>query len=158
MKINLEYIKVLKPCKDRLDNYIKHYDDFDGSVKQFSQLSEITYQDKIWVLTKVATKQQKHIWGALCAQSVLHLYENKYPNDDRPRKAVEVALTGEPDATAAAAYAAAAADAYTAAAYADAAAAYAAHAAYAAAYADARKQQQQKNLDFLVNLLEGESI
>jgi hypothetical protein len=31
------------------------------------------------------------IWAADCAQHVLHLYEEMQPNDDRPRRAVELA-------------------------------------------------------------------
>ncbi len=75
------------------------------------------------------------------ARLVLSGFEKKYPNDDRPRKAIEAAETWVKNPTAknrAAAYAAADAAAY-AAAYADYAAVYAAadaaYAAYAAAYA-----------------------
>jgi len=82
-----------------------------------------------------------------CAERVLHLFEEKCPNDDRPRKAIEAAKSGNAaayaDAAAKAAYAADAADAAAKAAYADdaadaadAAAKAAASAAYAA-YADA---------------------
>jgi len=76
-----------------------------------------------------------------CAERVLHLFEEKYPDDDRPRKAIEAAKSGNAaaaDANAAnaaaanaAAYAAAAANAAAA------AAAYAADAANAAAAAAA---------------------
>ena len=31
------------------------------------------------------------IWAADCAQHVLHLFEEKQPNDDRPRRAIELA-------------------------------------------------------------------
>ena len=31
------------------------------------------------------------LWAADCAEQVLHLFEEKYPADERPRKAVEVA-------------------------------------------------------------------
>jgi hypothetical protein len=77
-----------------------------------------------------------------CARLVLHLFEDKYPDDNRPRLAIESAERysvgdGYDPKPADAAYAAAyAADAAYSAAYAD-AAAYAADAAYAAAYADA---------------------
>ena len=78
------------------------------------------------------------LFAVLCAESVLHLFEEKHPNDDRPRKAIEAARnyigTNEYDAAYAdAAYAAYAAGAAGAAAYAT--AAYATNAAYAAVYA-----------------------
>ncbi len=31
------------------------------------------------------------IWAADCAQHVLHLFEETQPNDDRPRRAIELA-------------------------------------------------------------------
>ena len=91
------------------------------------------------------------LWAADCAERVLPIFEAKYPNDNRPRLAIEAARGVDGDAAyAAAAYAAAyaayaaaadaaaraAADAADAAAYA-AYAAYAADAAYAAYAADA---------------------
>ena len=67
------------------------------------------------------------LFAADCAEHVLHFYEDKYPGDNRPRKAIEMArkfargkATGEEFAAAAAFDAAYAAD----------------HAAYAAAAID----------------------
>ena len=158
MKINTEIIKNLKPCKDRLKNYLEHYANFDGTIKDFVLLNNITYNDKIWVITKLFTKEQNVAFAIKCAGSVLHSFEEKFPYDKRPRLALETAeawlnnpTQENADAACAAAYAADAYDdvyaAYaSAAAYATAraavyaaanAAAYAAHAdAYADAYAD----------------------
>mgnify|MGYP006921344668 FL=1 len=112
--------------------------------------SEIPIKDKFWFLCKkVLTKDENKKVAIELAKSVLSIYENKYPEDYRPRKAIESAksyLEGkitkeELIEFRKAAYAAAAA-AYAAAAYADAdaaaaAAADAAYAAYAAAAAAA---------------------
>jgi hypothetical protein len=104
----------------------------------------------IWLLRKTGnlTHVQNVSIAVECAEHVLHIYEAKYPDDKRPRQAIEAAkawLDNPCDATRNAADAAAyAADAADAAAYAadaayDAAyaAAYAAYAADAAAYAAA---------------------
>ena len=147
--INSSIIRAMKPCTPRFENYLNWYSDFEGTAREFGELPEITLDDKIWVLRRIANNAQVVKWGALCAQSVLHFFEEKYPNDKRPRIAVEAALGGvmtdEIRANAAdAAYAAYAADAANAAAYAANAAAYAANAdaavgtvADAAAAADA---------------------
>jgi hypothetical protein len=66
--------------------------------------------------------------AAFCARQVLHIFEDRYPGDDRPRKAIEAAESGNASA--------ASADAAHDAAY-DAAAHAAAHAASGAAYAHA---------------------
>ena len=79
-------------------------------------------------------KQKAIAW----AEYVLPIFEAKYPEDNRPRKAIVAAKNKTDYAAAAASYAAAdaAADA-SAASYAASAASYAAYAAYAAASASA---------------------
>jgi hypothetical protein len=61
--------------------------------------------DCIWSLR--ATEQNcetiKRLFAADCAESVLHIYEDQYPGDDRPRLAIEAArrfAVGEIDASA----------------------------------------------------------
>jgi len=106
------------------------------------------------------------------ARSVLHIFEERYPEDKRARRAIEAAEAWLDDPTAYAAYAAYAADAAYAAyaanaayaAYAaNAAAAYAAYAAYAAADAYAAyavyaaayaANATSSGLHFLVSLLD----
>lgn len=129
--INLKYIKSLNPCDDRLNNYIKHHKNFKGSLVQFLNLTKITHNDKLWVFFKSIPKDQIKLVAADFAESVLHIYEKQYPNDSRPRKAIEAAKNG----SAKAAYDAAFDAAYAANAAFDAKAAYDAYAADAAAYA-----------------------
>jgi len=98
-----------------------------------------------WIATSLMTKRQRVEYAVFAAELVIHIFEQKYPTDDRPRKAIEAAKeylrTGDAADTARAAYVAAD-EAYAAyeadAAYAADAAAYAADtagAADAAAYA-----------------------
>ena len=122
------------------------------------------YLDGALALSLLMTQKQRVAWAIYSAEQVLHIFEDKYPNDDRPRKAIEAAkawlkhpsdAADAANAAHAAAYAANAAnaanaaddaahDAVRAAANAAHAAAYAANAANAAnaaanaaAYADA---------------------
>ena len=133
-------------------------------------------QDMLWCIRATVEPYEDHrlhLCGMYAdfAESVLPIYERKYPNDERPRNAIEAARSGNRDraaaAAAAAAYAADAAAAYAAAA----AAAYAADAAaaaYAAAYAAAaaadaaadaadaaaaRKKEQQKQATIIKRYL-----
>ena len=64
-------------------------------------------------------------WASDCAEHILHIYEDKYPGDDRPRKAIEAARSGNKNA------------------------ADAADAADAARAAHERKWQAAKLLDYL---------
>jgi hypothetical protein len=134
-----DFLKSLEPCKDRLDNYLDHYSGKEFSILEFVELDNITWSDKFWVLWNhdFLTVTQQRLLACDFAEHVLHLFENQYPDDDRPRKAI-IAARDSADAEAAAsayvaAYAAArAADAGRAA---DAAARDAADAAADAAYA-----------------------
>ena len=89
------------------------------------------FSDTNWLLTKIFTKEQNVRYAVFAAEQVLPFFEKKYPDDLRPRNAIEMAKKYLN--TDAAAYAA----------YTDAAAAYA-DAAYAAA--DAAKQEMQKKI------------
>ena len=132
--INLEYIKELKPCKNRLANYIEHYRSFTGGLSEFLDLDKITHKDKLWVYFRSIPKEIIGLVVADFAENVLHIYESKYPNNKASRLAIEAArsTTMTNQEKRAAAYAAASASSAADAA-ADAAAAYAADAAYAAA-------------------------
>ena len=91
MKINLKVIKELNPCSDRYNNYIKFYRDKKLTFCQFMGLKNITHQDKLWVAFRLMTKNNIRQAAADIAESTLHIYESKYPNDNRPRMAIEAA-------------------------------------------------------------------
>lgn len=166
--INKEYLKSLNPCEDRYKHYLEHYKDWSGTLEEFLDLLELTIHDKKWVFVRSIDKSQLRLVAADFADRVLGIYESNYPNDDRPRKAIEAARSGGATAAyasdaARAAYSAraAAADAavdaaYSARAAAD-AAAYAATAAYsacaaaesAAAAAAARKDEEQAQIEIM---------
>jgi hypothetical protein len=110
----------------------------------------IDYHTKCKSIANAMTHMQRVQWAVLCAESVLSIYESKYPNDNRPRAAIEAAKAwmnnpseenrivadaayAAADAAANAAYAAAAANVADAVVYAADAASYAAYAVFYAA-------------------------
>ena len=130
------------------------------------------HQDVRYGLFCMMSKNQRVQWSIFCAESVLYMFEEKHPNDDRPRKAIEAAknyLSSPSVKTSAAAAAATTTDPYAyAVAYAAATNAYAVAYAtaidvYAAAYAAAdaadaadadkniRKSLLYKGLDILLH-------
>lgn len=119
----------------------------DQPINLLSALASNSVQDVFWALRAVE-QDLSRILGPLSAdiaEAVLPIFESVYPNDDRPRKAIEAARSGDSELAASAAsdaahaaYAASrAADAYYAASDAASRAASdaASDAAYAAAYA-----------------------
>jgi hypothetical protein len=106
----------------------------DEPLNIMTVLESNNIEDAVWCL-RCFERDSYRQFNADVAESVLHIFESKYPDDDRPRKAI-AAARGNASAAADAAYAAAAdATAAAADATADAAAAAAAdaYAAYAAA-------------------------
>ena len=148
MKVTSEFLKEKRACNEGLKWVIKNklidLEDVD--------LLQVLVKDKKlewanWLIVRVMTYKQYIAYAIFAAEQVIDIFEKKYPEDNRPRKAIEAAKkclenpTAENNADAAyvayaayAAYAAYVADAAYAA-YAVAAAAYAAYAADAVAAA-----------------------
>jgi hypothetical protein len=144
MKITMKLIESLNPCEGSLKNAKIYYSDRKSvTYAQFLGLKNIPQSDKVWVSFKLMDKNLIRFAAADIAELSLHVYESKYPNDNRPRAAIEAAraipldkkATDAADAAADAARAAAYAGTPRAA-YAARAAAYAAYAARAAYAAD----------------------
>ena len=163
MKINKGIISKFNPCEDRFNNFVNNYPEFNGNLEDFLSLDNISYHDKIWVTIRLFTKEQNVKFAIKCGLSELPLFESKYPEDKRPRQALEAAEkwllepTEENRQAAAASAVSAAASAYaayaavSAAAYAAAAASASAvsASAYTASAASAAKEQEELNLIFL---------
>jgi hypothetical protein len=196
MKITIGKLRELGACRDGR-NLFEGQDESDLVVvveklklKETIEHIEDKYCDNSlawanWIVSRMMSYTQRVKYAVYAAEQVIDIYEKKYPDDDRPRKAIEAAkkciespteenkAAAAADAAAYAAYADAAAyAAYAdAAAYvaADAAAAYAAYvaayadaayadaaAAYAAYAADAKKEMMIKILDYGVEIIKSD--
>jgi hypothetical protein len=95
MTTTLNKIKAHSPCGsgwDILLNYLgkTKADNEPLSIATIIQSNGI--KDAVWALRAVEGKDKEiRLFAADCAESDLHIYENKYPNDDRPRKAIQAA-------------------------------------------------------------------
>jgi len=173
MKITVEWLEKEKACKSGIDWFKeKKKTDLVDVINLLMKEDHFGWAN--WTIVRFMDHPQKIQYAIFAAESVIKIFEKKYPNDDRPRKAIEAAkeylknpsTENKKAAAYAAAYAAyaaayAAADAADAAAYAAAdaaayAAADAAYAAYAAAYAAyAKKKLQKKIIKNGLKILEG---
>ena len=179
-QLTLNVIKSKSPCTSGWEKLLKSFDKTKADETPVSiahLLDSNGINDTLWVIFNCIPDELQHKRNMLAdlaepaikaAESVLHIFEEKYPEDKRPRDAIENAKenlrrarAGEErlprsypadvyDYSAAYDYAAATYAAYAAYAAADAAAAahaahatYAAYAAYAAAYAYAAAAHQK---------------
>lgn len=91
MIIDKQFLKSLEPCIDRWKNYLEHYSEWSGTRLEFLELEKISDRDKLWVMLRPETLSEKQLHLLACdfAESVLHFFENEYPDDRRPRQAIE---------------------------------------------------------------------
>jgi hypothetical protein len=155
----LKEILKFNPCKYGLKNLLEGLkysnpvtdEELNRPIKTRFIFDNNGYKDCLWVLQVFAGKPDWYRLKADIAESVLYIFEEKYPEDKRPREAIQAARDfangkiSKQELTAAYTYADAAAydDAADAAAYAD-----AADAAYAA-----REKQIKKNTEILLKYI-----
>jgi hypothetical protein len=180
MRTTLKIIKSHKPCTSGWEELLKGLGttnlETEVTLEQILDINGV--QDAYWVL-RCWDYREYCLLLANVAESVIHIFEVKYPEDDRPRKAIQAirdyydckiikeelidshaaaAAAAASAAVYAAASAAAAADAYASAAAASAYAAdasAAAAAAYAAdAYAATNENQWQKNEELMRSFID----
>ncbi len=152
-KVTKEQLKEWKACVDGYRWWLANCEGLSNKkqIKKLIDSPDMNWAN--WLVVRMLSPKDKIKYAVFAAEQIIELYEKKYPDDNRPRLAIEAAKIvikrntkrnrNAADAAYAAAYAAALAAADAAYAAADAAdAAYAAalaaaDAAYAAAYAAA---------------------
>ena len=151
MKITLEWLKEKRACGSGVDWCVENkLIDLDVSDFLRGLANGNQYQWANWLIVRVMTRPQYLAYAIFAAEQVIDIYEKKYPDNKKPREAIEAAKkvlendTKENRDAAAAAYADAA-DAYAAADAAD-------------AYAAARKEMQERILHYGISLLNTKPI
>lgn len=95
MKTTLNKIKSHGPCEDGWKTLLKHLgktasDDDELTIRRILESNGIA--DAIWALRSVDGHDREiRLFAADCAESVLYLFERDYPNEGRPRQAIEAA-------------------------------------------------------------------
>ncbi|MDC7243953.1 MAG: hypothetical protein PQJ44_08625 [Sphaerochaetaceae bacterium] len=91
MKTTFQRIKYYGPCENGWKTLIGYYKP--KSLKKEITIEEIVksngIKDAVWALRAVENKKTTILFCADIAESVLPIFENKYPNDDRIRKCIE---------------------------------------------------------------------
>lgn len=123
MKTTLNKLKAAGACTERYKVLLTALGKTESDDEELTILKIIEtngIQDAIWALRTVEGKDKElRLFAADCAEMVLPIYEKQFPNDDRPRKAIQAARDYAngliTDAASAAAWAAARTTARTAA-------------------------------------------
>lgn len=95
MKLTLRKIKALGACKEGVNAYInaKKPNTVEETVRLCIKSNEkINMEYANWLIVKMMRKKTDKVRYAIYAASlVLHIFEEKYPDDKRPRKAIQAA-------------------------------------------------------------------
>jgi hypothetical protein len=164
MKITNDWLDEKDACSGGKE-WFKNQDESDGVkvVKKLMDEQKLDWAN--WLIVRIMERKQHLQYAVFAAEQVLEVFEKKYPDDKRPRLAIEAARkclendnaenrtasASSASASASASYAAAASSASAS------ASAYA-YAAAASAYAAAAKRDEMKIkiLNYGLELLTGE--
>ncbi len=95
MQTTLNKIKLHSPCKDGWEKLLNHLNktQSDDEVLELRTILESNgLNDTIWALRAVDGKDKEiRLFAADCAELVLPIYEKYYPDDSRPRLAIQAA-------------------------------------------------------------------
>lgn len=90
LRITKKWLRKNFACQDAYKWYCKqNTTDLFELVKRAKK--EKKYDWINWVITRKMTKRQCAQYAIYAAEKVLHIYEKKYPDDSRPRLAIEAA-------------------------------------------------------------------
>jgi len=95
MQTTLNKIKPYSPCKDGWDKLLNHLNKTqadDEPLELRTILESNGLDDTIWAFRAVEGKDKEiRLFAADCAEMVLPIYEKDYPDDKRPRLAIQAA-------------------------------------------------------------------
>jgi hypothetical protein len=137
MKIDKAFIDKYRPCDAALEYLEPQLESNNDAVAVLERLiAKEMYDWAWWGMVRCLNTDNARLWAIYCAEAVLPIFEANYPNDNRPRLAVEEAKnnTVTDEIARAANIAASYVANVSGASYASYAAYYAAYAAHYAAY------------------------
>ena len=90
MRITREWLKEIDACSEGVD-WFHNQKETDGTkvIKKLIKEDRIDWAN--WTICRMFSKKQKIQYAVYAAEQVIDIFEKKYPDDKRPRKAIEAA-------------------------------------------------------------------
>ena len=91
MKLTAEKLLRVGCCKPDVTKYFDEMGIMNWDAEELLNLAirNKDYYDASRAINNLMTKKQRVEWSIFCARKVLYIFEEKYPDDDRPRKTIE---------------------------------------------------------------------
>ena len=99
LQTTLNIIRAAKPCADGWEKLLKSLPadiDHDAPISFLHILESNGLHDALWALRCVLPSQERdrdreaRLFACDCAESVLHIFEAKFPDDTRPRECISL--------------------------------------------------------------------
>ena len=93
MKLTIEKVKLWSPCPESLvwADPIWNGREEDSLVVLNRLIAEKKYEWANWLIVRCMTRPQYLAYAIYSAERAIKIYEKKYPEENRPRKAIEAA-------------------------------------------------------------------
>jgi len=101
--LTLEKLNELKACEEGVKWFSNQKETFLDKVC-YALIEDNRFSWANWLIVRCMTKKQRVQYKVFAAEQVIHIFEKKYPEDKRPREAIEAtkAWVLNPNAAAAA--------------------------------------------------------
>ena len=95
MKVTLSFLKKENACQSGIEVFKKVFNN-SAELKDIINFAidknkKELLQHANWLIVRKMTHRQKIQYAIFAAEQVLHIFEKKYPEDKRPRQAIEAA-------------------------------------------------------------------
>jgi hypothetical protein len=90
MIITKEWLQEQQACSSGIKWFLNQ-DKTDSIEVLDALIDEDELSDANWLIVRLMDRQQRIKHAIFAAEQVLHIFENKYPDDKRPRLAIEAA-------------------------------------------------------------------
>jgi hypothetical protein len=92
MKITVDKLRELDACESGIDKFIKSGLEGKHIKKVIKEaIKQEEFEDANWLLAECMDYKQYVLYAVYSAEKCIEEYEKHYPDDDRPRKAIEAA-------------------------------------------------------------------
>ncbi len=91
-EINVNWLKKENACIEGIDWFKKKISDsIAGDLLVEMLIKDKKFQWANWLIVRIMDYKQRVSYAVFAAEQVIDIFEKKYPNDKRPRKAIEAA-------------------------------------------------------------------
>ena len=92
-KITKKWLNEVNACQEGVDWFLDQNESDPVKLLRMAinsgELEVLDYA--IWGITRLLTKKNNIRFAIYCAEKVIHIFENSYPEDKRPRQAIQAA-------------------------------------------------------------------